>query len=199
MVSSASWRLPAWSGGAQRGRRPRVGPSLVRPRRRATVLVLDIAVDSIGAAPGRPGRPSDRRRAGGPRSRHLAAERIATDLARLALPLVERHGARDSLIGIGVAMVGVVRLSDGLVRLVPRLAGRPVGRAAGQRLKLGLPVTVANEADLGALAEHRRGVAVEPRRRPVPVRRGGCRRRPDRRRQPDRRGRLCRGGRPHAG
>ena len=66
---------------------------------------------------------------------HLSAERIATDLARLALPLVERHGARDSLIGIGVAMVGVVRLSDGLVRLAPNLGWQdvPLGRAAGTR------------------------------------------------------------------
>ena len=93
---------------------------------------------------------------------HLAAERIATDLARLALPLIDRHGARDSLIGIGVAMVGVVRLSDGLVRLAPNLGWQevPLGELLAQRLKLGLPVMVANEADLGALAEHRRGAAV---------------------------------------
>ena len=136
---------------------------LVRPRHdSATVLALDIAVDSIGAAlVGLGGRVIDHVRVDRARG-HLAAERIATDLARLALPLIERHGARDSLIGIGVAMVGVVRLSDGLVRLAPNLGWQdvPLGELLAQRLKLGLPVIVSNEADLGALAEHRRGAAV---------------------------------------
>ena len=136
---------------------------LVRPRHdRATVLALDIAVDSIGAAlVGLGGQVIDHVRVDRARG-HLAAERIATDLARLALPLIQSHGARDSLIGIGVAMVGVVRLSDGLVRLAPNLGWQevPLGELLAQRLKLGLPVMVANEADLGALAEHRRGVAV---------------------------------------
>ncbi|HEX5578244.1 MAG TPA: ROK family transcriptional regulator [Candidatus Limnocylindria bacterium] len=135
---------------------------LVRPRqRRATVLALDIAVDSIGAAlVGFGGLVVDETRVDRARG-HLAAERIAADLARIALPLVKRHGARDSLIGIGVAMVGVVRLSDGLVRLAPNLGWQdvPLGDMLSRRLQLGLPVTVANEADLGALAEHRRGVA----------------------------------------
>jgi predicted NBD/HSP70 family sugar kinase len=158
----------AASGLVREERSARVGtpgrPSpLVRPRHdRATVLALDIAVDSIGAAlVGFGGRVIDRARVDRARG-HLAAERIAADLARLALPLIERHGARDSLIGIGVAMVGVVRFSDGLVRLAPNLGWQdvPLGEVLARRLKLGLPVLVANEADLGALAEHRRGAAV---------------------------------------
>ncbi len=136
---------------------------LVRPcHDRATVLALDVAVDSIGAAlVGFGGRLIEHVRVDRARG-HLAAERIAADLARLALPLIERHDARDSLIGIGVAMVGVVRLNDGLVRLAPNLGWQdvPLGELLGQRLRLGLPVLVANEADLGALAEHRRGVAM---------------------------------------
>jgi len=136
---------------------------LVRPRHdRATVLALDIAVDSIAAGlVGFGGRVIGHVRVDRARG-HLAAERIAADLAKLALPLIERHGGRESLIGIGVAMVGVVRLGDGLVRLAPNLGWQdvPLGEMLAQRLKLGLPVTVANEADLAALAEHRRGVAV---------------------------------------
>jgi predicted NBD/HSP70 family sugar kinase len=136
---------------------------LVRPRHdRAAVLALDIAVDSIGAAlVGFGGRVIDHVRVDRARG-HLAAERIAADLARLALPLVDRHAARGSLIGVGVAMVGVVRLSDGLVRLAPNLGWQevPLGDLLARRLGLGLPVMVANEADLGALAEHRRGAAV---------------------------------------
>ena len=135
---------------------------LVRPRHdRATVLALDIAVDSIGAAlVGFGGQVIDHVRVDRARG-HFSAERITADLAKLALPLIDRHAARDSLLGIGVAMVGVVRLGDGLVRLAPNLGWQdvPLGELLARRLRLGLPVTVANEADLGALAEHRRGVA----------------------------------------
>jgi predicted NBD/HSP70 family sugar kinase len=123
---------------------------------------MDIAVDSIAAAlVGFGGHVIDQVRVDRARG-HLAAERIAADLAKLALPLIRRHAARDSLIGVGVAMVGVVRLSDGLVRLAPNLGWEdvPLGDLLAGRLNLGLPVTVANEADLGALAEHRRGAAV---------------------------------------
>ena len=146
---------------AQIGTPGRPSP-LVRPRsERATVLALDIAVDSIGAAlVGFGGEVIELVRADRARG-HLAPERIAADLAKIALPLIERHAARDSLIGVGVAMVGVVRLSDGLVRLAPNLGWQdvPLADMLALRLKLDLPVTVANEADLGALAEHRRGAA----------------------------------------
>ena len=136
---------------------------LVCPRHeRATVLALDIAVDSIGAAlVGFGGEVIEHVRVDRARG-HLAPQRITADLARLALPLIERHAARDSLIGVGVAMVGVVRLSDGLVRLAPNLGWEdvPLAELLARRLKVDLPITVANEADLGALAEHRRGAAV---------------------------------------
>ncbi|HEX6474390.1 MAG TPA: ROK family protein [Candidatus Limnocylindria bacterium] len=136
---------------------------LVRPRHeRAKVLALDIAVDSMAAAlVGFGGEVIEHVRVDRARG-HLAAERITADLARLALPQIERHAARDSLIGVGVAMVGVVRLSDGLVRLAPNLGWEdvPLGELLSRRLKLDLPVSVANEGDLGALAEQRRGVAI---------------------------------------
>ena len=146
-----------------RGGTPGRPSPLARPRHdRATVLALDIAVDSIGAAlVGFGGCVIDHVRADRARG-HFAATRITADLARLALPLVERHDARESLIGIGVAMVGVVRPDDGLVRLAPNLGWQdvPLGALLARRLNLDLPVMVANEADLGALAEQRRGAAV---------------------------------------
>jgi predicted NBD/HSP70 family sugar kinase len=137
---------------------------LVRPRHdRVVVLALDIAIDSIAAAlVGFGGAVIDQVRVDRARG-HLTADRIASDLAQLALPMVDRHNARPALIGVGVAMVGVVRLSDGLVRLAPNLGWHdvPLGETLARRLQLGLPVMVANEADLGALAEHRRGVAID--------------------------------------
>jgi predicted NBD/HSP70 family sugar kinase len=68
-------------------------------------------------------------------------------------------------VGIGVAMVGVVRRDDGLVASAPNLGWTevPLGERLASALRTRAPVVVANEADLGALAEHRRGAAVGAR------------------------------------
>jgi predicted NBD/HSP70 family sugar kinase len=136
---------------------------LVRPRHdQHVVLALEIAVDSLAAAlVGLGGTVIDLVRVDRARG-HLAAERIVADLARLARPLVDSHAARDAVIGIGVAMVGVIRVSDGVVRVAPNLGWLdvPLADLIVRRLRLPVPVTVGNEADLGALAEHRRGAAV---------------------------------------
>lgn len=60
---------------------------------------------------------------------------------------------------VGVAVPGVVRSSDGLVREAPNLHWSEV--PLGDRLAavLQLPVQVGNDAELGALAEHVRGTA----------------------------------------
>ena len=69
---------------------------------------------------------------------------------------------REPLVGIGVAVVGVVRRSDGFVSMAPNLGWRdiPLGERLARALDLSVPISVANEADLGTLAELRRGVAV---------------------------------------
>ena len=56
---------------------------------------------------------------------------------------------------------GVVRSRDGLVETAPNLGwtGVPLGSRLAARLDLDVPVLVANEADVGVLAEHRRGAA----------------------------------------
>jgi predicted NBD/HSP70 family sugar kinase len=63
------------------------------------------------------------------------------------------------LIGLGVAVPGVVCQHDGMVRVAPNLGWdeTPVGKRLRERL--GLPVVVGNDANLGAIAEHARGVA----------------------------------------
>ncbi|HTC86307.1 MAG TPA: ROK family protein, partial [Candidatus Acidoferrum sp.] len=84
------------------------------------------------------------------------------DLADLSAELRARPAVRDSLIGIGVAVVGVVRRSDGLVAMAPNLDWHDV--ALGERLAqvfgTDVPISVANDADLGAIAELRRGAAI---------------------------------------
>ncbi|UDY24353.1 ROK family protein [Nocardioides sp. Kera G14] len=67
------------------------------------------------------------------------------------------------LVGIGVGVPGLVRSGDGLVRLAPNLNWHDVAFTSVVLAALGLdiPITVANDADLGALAEHQRGAGVD--------------------------------------
>ena len=60
-----------------------------------------------------------------------------------------------------MAVVGVVRRHDGFVSAAPNLGWRdvPLGAALHAAFGAAVPIAVANEADLGALAEHRRGAA----------------------------------------
>nr|WP_232531600.1 ROK family protein [Microlunatus antarcticus] len=68
--------------------------------------------------------------------------------------------APGRVVGLGVAVPGVVRHDDGDVRFAPNLRWRDVGLGAmlAERLP-GTDVQVLNDGDAGALAEHLRGVA----------------------------------------
>jgi predicted NBD/HSP70 family sugar kinase len=128
----------------------------------AGVLALEIAVDSLAVAlVGLGGEIVDSVRVDRAWGR-LSLEETVTDLVELSRLVLARGTARTSLVGVGVSVVAVVRRSDGFVRMAPNLGWRDV--ALGERLVEGLrttlPIAVANEADLGALAEHRRGAAV---------------------------------------
>jgi predicted NBD/HSP70 family sugar kinase len=69
------------------------------------------------------------------------------------------------VVGFGVSVPGVVRGADGNVRFAPNLGwedaplGELLAAALAARDICGLPVRVGNDGDLGALAEHQRGVA----------------------------------------
>jgi predicted NBD/HSP70 family sugar kinase len=128
---------------------------------RATVLALDIAVDSLAAAVvGLGGEVHELERIDRARG-ESSAEVVVTDLAALAARVLDRTGRRASLVGVGVAVAGVVRRLDGLVAMAPNLGWTdvPLGRQLAVALALPVPIWVANEADLGALAEFRRGAA----------------------------------------
>ena len=127
----------------------------------AVVLALEIAVDSLAAATvGLGGEVFDLVRVDLPRRRSSVGE-IVTVLAGLAGDLRARLPAAENVVGVGVAVVGVVRRSDGMVSVAPNLGWRdePLGELLTQALGLDVPVAFANEADLAALAEHRRGAA----------------------------------------
>jgi predicted NBD/HSP70 family sugar kinase len=92
------------------------------------------------------------------------AAAIAT-ISTLAHDLAGRAPGRSRLVGVAVAVPGVVRRDDGFVHLAPNLSWRNVPFASLLSVRLpGRPVVqVANEADLGALAEHGWGAAVGSR------------------------------------
>ncbi len=128
----------------------------------AVVLALEIAVDSLAVATvGLGGEVFDLVRVDRPRG-HTSVEDIAADLAELATSVRTRRPSDDNLIGIGVAIVGVVRRIDGLVSMAPNLGwvDVPLGERLADSLDTSVPISVANDADLGALAELRRGAAI---------------------------------------
>jgi len=130
---------------------------------RAVVLALEIAVDSLAAAQvGVGGDVLAHARVDRERG-HTSVDQISADLAELARAVVPRSRRDSTTIGIGVAMVGVVRRDDGLVSMAPNLGWTdvPLGERLAEALGTRAPIHVANEADLGALAEHRRGAAID--------------------------------------
>ncbi|BDZ45721.1 ROK family protein [Naasia aerilata] len=62
------------------------------------------------------------------------------------------------VVGVGVAVPGLVRAADGLVRWAPHLGWRDVPIAALLEEAVGVPAAADNDASLGALAEHLFGV-----------------------------------------
>jgi predicted NBD/HSP70 family sugar kinase len=135
---------------------------LVRPLRdRAVVLALEIAVDSLAAAlVGFDGQTIQSVRVDRPRD-HSSVEEITRDLVELLRRLTLLPRLRPHLLGVGVAIVGVVRREDGLVVTAPNLGWQDVrlGTYLAEGIGLDLPVHVGNDADLGALVELRRGAA----------------------------------------
>jgi len=137
---------------------------LIRPTG-AVVLAVELAVDSIAVATiGLGGHIFNQLRVARPREHRSPTETVC-DIADLARPILGSLPAGHHFMGVGVAVVGITRRSDGFVHLAPNLGWRdvPLGRLLAAELDTGRPVAVANEADLGALAEHRRGSHADAR------------------------------------
>lgn len=145
---------------AARGRAGR--PSLeVVPCPGATyVLAVDLGVRHLAVARvGLGGRPLERVDLDSARDwseLDVTVDAIAETCKRLRAAAPE--GAR--CVGVGLSVPAVIRYEDGLLRFAPNLGwvDLPIGARLGERLDL--PAVIANDADLGALAEHWRGTAV---------------------------------------
>lgn len=135
---------------------------LVRPRADAAVaLAFEISVDSLAVAVvGFGGTVHHRSRVERPRA-HLSLDEIVGDLASLAAVQLASLRGSPVLVAAGVAVAGIVRREDGMVRLAPNLGwhDEPLAARLSSALRLHVPVLVANEADMAGLAEYRRGAA----------------------------------------
>lgn len=128
----------------------------------AAVLGLEVAVDSIAAAVvGLGGTVHQLTRIDRPPG-HSSIEETVADLVELARTVRIQSALPDAIVGVGVAVVGTTRRSDGFVSFAPNLGWHDVslGRRLAAALGVHEPIAVANDADLGVLAEHRRGAAL---------------------------------------
>lgn len=136
----------------------RPSPIVAAHEGNALALAMEITVDTITAAlVGLGGTVLERAERSGDWTAASARE-AASELGRLAGPLVEQAG--NSLVGACVAVPGIVRQEDGFLHFAPNLGWSDIALAdlVGEHLSLPLPVMVGNEANLGAFAEHRRSL-----------------------------------------
>lgn len=147
------------TGGADTGGRPSY--VVVPETQRVQALAIDIGVTHLTVARvGLGGHVLSRRdipyRRGPRRVRD-----VTRSIGKVAGELLTEMSAGATCPGAGAAVPGMVRVSDGLVRQVPNLGWVDVPLADVLSQVLGMPVAVGNDADLGVLAEHVRGAAVD--------------------------------------
>jgi predicted NBD/HSP70 family sugar kinase len=91
----------------------------------------------------------------GPLSPRATADLIAERLGRWASDDLLGH----RIVGVGIAVPGLVRAADGLVRNAPHLGWRDAPLRDLVADSTGLPACVGNDASLGTVAEHLYGAA----------------------------------------
>jgi predicted NBD/HSP70 family sugar kinase len=125
------------------------------------VIAVDLRVDHATVA--RVGLGGQiQQRAHAPIAGLPEAWQVGAAVATLIRKVVSDASPTAPLVGIGIAVPGLVRRTDGLIRLAPNLEWHDVSFSSVVLAALGvdIPVVVANDANLGALAEHERGSGV---------------------------------------
>ena len=144
---------------------PRVGagrPSFdVKPDPESVfVVAAELGVDTMDVARvGLGGMPLDRTSTPTPTQRD--PEGLVDTLVEMLRAMVKTTAESGRLVGVGVAVPGVVTDSAGLVRFAPNLGWSDVDLRGllAERIGPQVPVRLGNDAELGALAEHTRGAA----------------------------------------
>jgi len=126
---------------------------------RLQVVAAEVAVDNTAVALFRLGGSLTARRTA-PTPHGPGSGRRIVELLRGLVDDLGTGPDAAGVVGLGVAVPGAVRRSDGCVRFAPNLGwtDEPFGHLLAQAMPH-LHVVVGNDADLGVLAEHRRGVA----------------------------------------
>ncbi|CAN5482947.1 ROK family transcriptional regulator [soil metagenome] len=131
---------------------------LVVPCDDNVVVAVDVGVDRIAVAlVGLGGEVLARRTRGHQRGEHDVAH-VVESVAQMIEEMLAASEPNRCL-GIGVAVPGAVRAEDGLVRFAPNLGWVEEPFTEMLAVRLGRPVSAANDAHLGVLAEHVRGAA----------------------------------------
>lgn len=123
----------------------------------AVVLAVDMRVEQIAMAMVGIGGQILGRHSWNLLERTRTPGEVITHVAETAQLLAEELAVTPA--GAGISVPGVVRRADGWVHEAPNLGWRDVALGARLTSVLHLPVQVANDAELGALAEHVRGLA----------------------------------------
>jgi predicted NBD/HSP70 family sugar kinase len=128
---------------------------------RVQVLAIDIGVTHLTVARvglgGTVLSRCDRTWGRGPGARRPRT--VSTAVVREAGRLLTEVPRGTTMVGVGVAVPGMVRRQDGCVQAAPNLGWRDVPLGVQLADALGLVVSVGNDADLGIRAEHVRGAA----------------------------------------
>ncbi len=124
----------------------------------AVVLAVELEVDSMAVATVGLGGHIFKKARVTTTARSQTPEETVERLAQLSTPLLNALPQGHAFVGVGVGVAGVVRRHDGFVHVAPNLGWTNVPLADMIASELGAGrVMMANEADLGALAEYRRG------------------------------------------
>ena len=145
------------------GARGRPSPTVHPQSQTSVVLAVEILVDSLAvAAIGLGGDVLEICQVSRARSRN-APELVATDVVDIVGKIAGKIPPRTKIYGLGIAIPGLIDSGSNTILLGPNLGWRNVtfGTLLEQNMPEALAISIGNDADLGALAENRRGIATD--------------------------------------
>ncbi len=143
------------------GSRGRPSPTVHPAHQTSAVIGVEILVDSLAVAVvGIGGETIKLRHTTRDRNRNHP-ELVATDLAKSIESIINEIPSKTHIYGIGIAVPGLVEPENNVVLAGPNLGWEnvPFGQLLQEKLSASTAISIRNEADLGALAEQRRGAA----------------------------------------